>query len=46
MTVNANVPSAGHNNALFETWASDGDTFQPKPVWPSGGARCKSEQGL
>jgi hypothetical protein len=47
MTVNANVPSAGHNDALFETWASDGDTFQPKPVWPSGarmqiGARALS----
>ena len=47
MTVNANAPSAGHNDALFETWASDGDTFQPKPVWPSGarmqiGARALS----
>ena len=38
MTVNANVAGAGDNNALFETWASDGDTFQPSPVWPSGAA--------
>jgi hypothetical protein len=35
MTVNANAASAGNNNALFETWASDGDTFQPSPAWPS-----------
>ena len=41
MTVNANAASAGHNNALFETWASDGDTFQPSPVWPSGGAQMQ-----
>ena len=41
MTVNANAASAGNNNALFETWASDGDTFQPSPVWPSGGAQMQ-----
>ena len=41
MTVTANAASAGHNNALFETWASDGDTFQPSPVWPSGGAQMQ-----
>ncbi len=35
MTVNAKAASAGNNNALFETWASDGDTFRPKPVWPA-----------
>jgi len=35
MTVNANAASRGDNNALFETWASDGDTFQRTPVWPS-----------
>ena len=39
MTVNANAATAGNNNALFETWASDGDTFQathgsPKPGEP------------
>jgi hypothetical protein len=34
MTVNAKASGAGPNDALFETWASDGDTFQPKPVWP------------
>jgi len=34
MTVSASAASPGDNNALFETWASDGDTFRPKPVWP------------
>jgi hypothetical protein len=38
MTVNANAATAGNNNALFETWASDGDTFQATPIWPSGGS--------
>ena len=41
MTVNANAASAGNNNALFETWASDGDTFRPSPVWPSGAAQMQ-----
>ena len=41
MTVNANAASAGNNNALFETWASDGDTFRPSPAWPSGGAQMQ-----
>lgn len=38
MTVNASVAGAGDNNALFETWASDGDTFRPSPVWPDSAA--------
>ena len=38
MTVNANVAGGGNNNALFESWASDGDTFRTSPVWPSGAA--------
>jgi hypothetical protein len=38
MTVNANVAGGGNNNALFESWASDGDTFRASPVWPSGAA--------
>jgi hypothetical protein len=41
MTVNADAASAGDNNALFETWASDGDTFRAKPVWPSGGSQMQ-----
>ena len=32
--VTAPAASAGNNNVLFETWASDGDTFQPNPRWP------------
>lgn len=36
LMVNAKASGpAGANNALFETWASDGDTFQPKPAWPT-----------
>ena len=35
LVVNASAATAGANNALFETWASDGDTFQPTPVWPA-----------
>jgi len=27
--------TAGNNNATFETWASDDDTFQQNPVFPS-----------
>ena len=33
LQVNAN---AGGSNALFETWASDTDTFKPHPVFPQG----------
>lgn len=35
-TVNAPAASAGNNNATFETWASDDDTFRRTPTWPSG----------
>jgi len=35
LQVNADAKSAGDNDALFETWASDGETFQPTPVWPT-----------
>jgi len=35
LTVNADAKTAGNNNALFETWANDGDTFKPNPVWPA-----------
>ena len=48
LTVNADAKTAGNNNALFETWASDGDTFRAKPVWPSGGSqmqRCVRAKG-
>jgi hypothetical protein len=35
LQVNANAKSAGNNSALFETWASDHDTFQLNPSpWP------------
>lgn len=36
--VEANAPAAtaGNNNARFETWASDSDTFRPTPQWPAG----------
>jgi hypothetical protein len=30
--------SAGGNNALFETWASDSDTFKPSPQFPTTAA--------
>src|SRR5947207_6728831 len=26
---------SGRNDALFETWASDADTFKANPQWPS-----------
>src|SRR5207248_2520063 len=32
--VNSLAASGGNNDALFETWASDDDTFQPNPSWP------------
>ena len=44
VTVNANVASAGNNNALFESWASDGDTFRTLPAWPSGAAEMQIGQ--
>ena len=33
--VNADAKSSGNNNALFETWADDSDTFNPNPQFPS-----------
>jgi hypothetical protein len=35
LTVNADAKTANNNNALFETWALDGQTFIPNPVWPT-----------
>lgn len=35
LAVNADAKTAGNNNALFETWARDGETFVPNPVWPA-----------
>ena len=32
--VSAPAASQGNNNVLFETWASDGDTFRNNPVCP------------
>jgi hypothetical protein len=37
LEVNADAKTASNNNALFETWASDCDTFQLKPAWPGQG---------
>ena len=39
LKVNAEAKSADNNNALFETWASDGDTFQMTPAWPTTAGR-------
>jgi len=35
LEVNADAKTADNNNALFETWASDADTFQTNPQWPT-----------
>jgi len=35
LNVTADAKTAGANNAVFETWASDGDTFQTNPAWPT-----------
>jgi hypothetical protein len=35
LSVNADAKTSGNNNSLFETWASDGDTFRTTPVWPT-----------
>jgi hypothetical protein len=40
--VNANASTGGNNDALFETWASDNDTFQTNPVWPAPGSQPMS----
>jgi hypothetical protein len=29
--------TAGNNDAMFETWAGDADTFSAMPAWPAGG---------
>lgn len=37
--IQVNSPTTGSadtNNALFETWARDDDTFRTTPVWPNG----------
>jgi hypothetical protein len=39
--VNSNAASTGNNNALWETWASDEDTFQTNPAWPDSGTAAK-----
>ena len=39
--VNAVAASAGNNNAFFETWANDGDTFKSVPAWPGGAGTAK-----
>lgn len=33
--VNSKAATANNNDALFETWASDGQTFMPNPQWPA-----------
>ena len=33
--VNMRAASQGNNDVLFETWASDGETFKPDPQWPT-----------
>ncbi|WP_050032574.1 hypothetical protein [Bradyrhizobium sp. LTSP857] len=33
--VSSGSATAGNNNALFETWASDGETFNMNPQWPT-----------
>lgn len=35
--VNSKASSANNNDALFETWASDGETFAVNPQWPAPG---------
>lgn len=35
LEVNADAKTAGNNDALFETWASDADTFKVNPQWPT-----------
>ena len=33
--INAPAATAGNNNVLFETWASDDQTFTQNPQWPT-----------
>src|ERR1700722_405030 len=35
LQVNADAKSNGNNNATFETWASDAETFTSAPKWPT-----------
>ncbi len=35
LQVNADAKTGDNNNALFETWASDGDAFKTSPAWPA-----------
>jgi hypothetical protein len=37
LEVNADAKAGANNDALFETWASDCDTFQTTPTWPGPG---------
>jgi hypothetical protein len=39
--VNTNAATSGNNNAQFETWATDNDTFQTNPAWPPPGTAGK-----
>jgi hypothetical protein len=39
--VNAPAATSGNNNATFETWANDDDTFNPSPTWPSAPSPSK-----
>lgn len=41
--VNRYAATPGNNNALFETWASDPETFNLNPQWPSGAPRPASK---
>jgi hypothetical protein len=43
LAVSENAATAGNNNALFETWANDGDTFKTNPAWPSNAAPTPKE---
>src|SRR5258705_8625007 len=42
MQVNAPGGCVGRNDALFETWADDGDTFNMAPAWPVGCTGAKA----
>lgn len=39
--VNAPAASTGNNNVLFESWASNGDTFTQNPQWPGAAPSAK-----
>src|SRR5215472_8299286 len=41
ISVTAYRATPGNNNALFETWASDPDTFNLNPKWPGETASPK-----